>query len=385
MPRILHLRCVDADGLSEPSIVGAKHAGHRYDVRLTQVHPADETRGFGRTRRHRVSVIDVPRRGPTDVFAFWRIVRKIRDFRPHLLHTYDARTNALGLALGRLFKTPVVATLAATESRNVGSATARWRRWLLGRMDHIIVDDHGGRETLAGLKLGDERVSMVEIGVDTERFTRRFDVAQAKQHFGLAPRRAVIGYVGRGECQREIEILLAAVERLTLAGHDCGLLCALAPDDEQRLIAAAANRRLSRHVQAIDLDQAGPLFFHAADVYVAGAPGAAPSRTLLEAMSIQTPVVAAAVADRVCALENGANALVLREFTAAQLAAAIALVLADEPLSGRLTAAARRIVEDRYSLKLRAGRIREIYDAVLDRRNRAATINQKNRKRIPAR
>jgi glycosyltransferase involved in cell wall biosynthesis len=86
---------------------------------------------------------------------------------------------------------------------------------------------------------------------------------------------------------------------------------------------------------------------------------------LLEAMALEVPVVATAIAGVPQLIRDGENGLLVSAGSAAALTPALARLLRDGGLRQRLAQSARRIVETRYSFVARMQKICKIYDRLL--------------------
>jgi glycosyltransferase involved in cell wall biosynthesis len=89
------------------------------------------------------------------------------------------------------------------------------------------------------------------------------------------------------------------------------------------------------------------------------------SNALLEAMAFGLPVVATRIGGNVDLVEDGVNGLLVEPGDPDGLASALARVLGDEALAGRLGAAARRTVLDGYTMERAAERYLDLYRAAL--------------------
>src|SRR5262249_28526591 len=69
-----------------------------------------------------------------------------------------------------------------------------------------------------------KRCVLIENGIDTQQYARRFDPATAKQRLGIPPERLVIGAVGRLSAEKGFDLLIHAVDRLLVRGIDAELL-----------------------------------------------------------------------------------------------------------------------------------------------------------------
>jgi glycosyltransferase involved in cell wall biosynthesis len=166
-----------------------------------------------------------------------------------------------------------------------------------------------------------------------------------------------IGQLGRLDAQKGIDIFLDAVERTT-ASATFALGSPVAEDD--------FGRALHERARALGVEVVAPAsraFLETLDIV------AAPSRyeghplTLMEAMALGKPVVAAAIPGVTEMLEGeDAGILVLPE-NADALATALDTLALDGELRTRLGARARTLITERYALPLVHARIIQLLEA----------------------
>ena len=94
--------------------------------------------------------------------------------------------------------------------------------------------------------------------------------------------------------------------------------------------------------------------------------------TLLEALAIETPVVASRVAGIPRLVEDGVNGLLIPPDDAEALSDALLLLAGDAELRGRLARRGRATVCADWSFDRRMRRVVAIYDRLLTDRERAA-------------
>ncbi len=223
MRKILHLRTIRGKGggpektlLSTP-----RHLGPEYEVQIACLRPRrdpeynmpERARGFG------VSLIDIPETGPVDPRAVFRLAAEVRQFRPHVLHAHDYKTDVLGVLLGRWFGIPTVTTLHGFGflSGRLG-LYHRLDRWALRRMHHSIAVSPDLHEFLAELGIPDGRRSLVEDGIDTEVYRRRMDGGECKRRFGFGAETLLVGAVGRLQPEKGFDLLIESASKLLEQG-----------------------------------------------------------------------------------------------------------------------------------------------------------------------
>ena len=370
MRKILHLRTIRGKGggpektlLSTP-----RHLGSEYEVQIACLRPRrdPEYNMPERAREFGVSLIDIPETGPVDPRAVFRLAAEVRQFRPHVLHAHDYKTDVLGVLLGRWFGIPTVTTLHGFGflSGRLG-LYHRLDRWALRRMHHAIAVSPDLHEFLAELGIPDGRRSLVENGIDTEMYRRRIDGGECKRRFGFGAETLLVGAVGRLQPEKAFDLLIASASKLLEQGMTFNLVIAGDGPERGRLEAliqarghAGRIRLLGHCSETIDL-------YQAIDVFVLSSLREGLPNVLLEAMALEVPVAATRVGGVPRVVRHEDDGLLFHAGDQQALTDAIARLLCDRPLRLRLGAAGRKTIEQRYSFAQRMQKIRDVYDLVL--------------------
>jgi glycosyltransferase involved in cell wall biosynthesis len=175
---------------------------------------------------------------------------------------------------------------------------------------------------------------------------------------GRAPR---VGMVANLRPVKEPEILLRAARLVHSAHPDAVFQIAgegeLRPELEKQIEAFGLKQSFQLVGAAADV----PAFLAGLDVAVLCSRSEGQSNALLEYMAAGRAIVATAVGGNVELIEPGVNGLLVPPGDPEALAQAVTRLLDDPDLAARFGRAARRRVEERYSLQARARRFEEFY------------------------
>jgi glycosyltransferase involved in cell wall biosynthesis len=204
----------------------------------------------------------------------------------------------------------------------------------------------GGREHAA-------KVHLVPYGADLPTPPTAEELASARARLGLAPEDRVIVAVGRLVDKKGFDVLVAALPALAAREPRVKLVLGGGGPLSAPLAAQARELGVAAHVvfagplshpQVLATQALGELFVMPSvrdrEGNVDGLPVVIP-----EAMACGKPVVATAIAGIPLAVADGETGLLFPERDAAALADAVARLLADRELAGRLGRAARARVE----------------------------------------
>lgn len=302
----------------------------------------------------------------------WRELRQlVRKRAIDIVHSHDYKTDLLALLLARAEGVIPLATAHGWTGQS-------WReklyyvadKRLLGRFPRVIAVSNEIKQELEQCGLDGSRIQVVLNGIDPGQFCREpGQVGRLREALGLDPGDFVIGSVGRLEPQKRFDLLLEAFKvvkdqhpraRLLIAGEGA---CRPQLETQMRELHLEETCRLLGHRSDVtELHHAFDLFVQSSDYE--GTPNA-----VLEAMALETPIVATAAGGTGDLMTDGVHALLVPRGEPEALARAIEQCLADPAGTGRRTAAARRRVEEDLSFDVRMKTVHAIYEALVHERD----------------
>lgn len=365
--RVLHLRSVwGAGGGPEQVILNtARHADPRH-LAVSVCYLRDQRDpGFDMDRRASelgISYFEVRERHSIDP-AVWRSLRRlVRDQRADIIHAHDYKSDLLALLVARVEPVVPVAT-----AHGWTGATKRERflyypvdRRLLCRFPRVVAVSEQIRAVLLRQGARAERVIVLRNGIDAQRMRRDRDrEAGIRSALGLAPTDFVIGAVGRLAPQKRFDLLLQAVATLLPCRPNLRLLIAGEGDQRRNLESQARALGLGEVCRLLGHRRDMATLHHAFDLFVQSSTYEGTSIALLEAMAMETPIVATDAGGTADLIESGVHGLLVPPDDAESLARAIDLAVANPSDRAQRAAAARRRVERELS--------REVWSRAMDR------------------
>lgn len=297
--------------------------------------------------------------------AIWPALRRlVRERQIDIVHAHDHKTDALTWALAKA--EPIVPLSTAHGfsgySRNEKIYYAIEKR-LLARFPRVIAVSKPIRDELVRTGSRPERITIVNNGIDHHRFVRQHGRRQVlRQALSLRADDILIGSVGRLEYEKRFDILLDAFARLTRSHSRAVLAIAgegsLRPFLERQmneLGIAGAVRLLGYRTDILDLHAAFDYFVQSSERE--GTPNA-----VLEAMALETPLVATDVGGTSELVSDKVHGLLVARNDTDGLAAALDAALANPAASRNRAEAARRRVEQDLSFDQRMKRVERIYE-----------------------
>lgn len=377
--RILELRSVwgTGGGPDKTILLGAAKAdpAHAAVTVCYLRHTEDPAYGLHeRACQLGVDYVEIRERHALDAAA-WRALKQLVLARGiNIVHSHDYKTNLLALLLARV--TPAV---AMSTAHNWSGAS--WKE----RLIYYPADKRLARFFRAIIAVSPEvrgellrrgapasRVTTMANGIDHEEYRRRPDrEAEIRCALGLSRRDIVIGSVGRLGPEKRFDLLLSAFAEAAHAVPALRLVIAGEGDQRQALGRRAASLGISNSVallghrtDIVDLHHAFDLYVQSSDIE--GSPNA-----VLEAMAMETPVIATDAGGTRELITHLVQGWIVPTGQPESLAQAIRTVVTD-PASARARARQARLkVERELSFDVRTRRLEQLYADLVEGRTPA--------------
>ena len=313
-------------------------------------------------------LFSIPDRGAWDWKVVTALLELCRRERVAIWHGHDYKSNALGLLLQRFWRMRMVTTVHGwvKETRRT-PLYYKIDQLCLPRYESVICVSQDLYERSLECGVPPSRCCVIENGIDTEQFRRRQTTTEAKTKLGLPPERFVVGGVGRLSPEKGFDLLLRAARQLVERGLDVGVIIAGEGSEQANLQTLAGELGLGERVQLLGYRGDTRSVFEAMDVFALSSLREGLPNVVLEALAMETPVVATRIAGVPRLIIDGQTGLLVEPGSVDTLAAAIARMAHDGRLRRTLTAAGRRLIETSYSFAVRIDTIRAIYDRLLRR------------------
>jgi len=291
------------------------------------------------------------------VLAVMRLRRLLRRERVTLVHAHGSRgTLYAGLAT-RGLGIPLVWHVRVAEP------DPRLDRLLARLAEAIVVNSSATAARIRRLPGAAAKLTIVPNGVDPARFAPGPADARLGDSLGLDPAVPVVGYFGRLERGKGVDVLVDAATRLHGKLPATAFLFVGEGPLRETLIARAAAAGLPARFAGQRDDVAALLRLCA--VVVLPSRQEAFGRILIEAMAAGVPVVASAVGGIPEVCVDGVTGLLVPPEDPDALAVAIALTLTDQAATAARVTAATADVHARFALTAHAARVEAVYAQVL--------------------
>lgn len=375
--RVLELRSVrgTGGGPEKTILMGAARANpERFAVTVCYIRDArDEVFGIdAKAGALPIDYVEVRERHSLDPSVWGQLRRIVRDRQIDIVHAHEYKTDLLAWLLARVDRVTPLATVhgwtghSPRERRVYYPADKRLLSWF----PRLVAVSNEIRDELVGHGARPERVTTILNGIDHRRFGR--DAARVegvRRQLGLAPDDVVIGSVGRLEPQKRFDLLIDAFAALRREHPRLVLLIAGDGSLRQELAAQVARLGLGESCRLLGHCADVVEVHHAMDLFVQSSDYEGTPNAVLEAMALETPVVATNVGGTAELVREGLDGIIVQPGSAKSLVQALRAALMDgHQARTERVAQARRRVETVLSFDARMDALESIYVELFQRR-----------------
>jgi glycosyltransferase involved in cell wall biosynthesis len=300
---------------------------------------------------------------PSTILA---LARRLRAEEVDLVHAHDFKTDALGLAAGRLAGKPVVTTLHGYIAVSGKSRLYRaLDHWLLARMKRVIAVSEAMASDLRARGVPSERLRVIRNGIRADRYPYGSRSGALDALMPVAPGRRIIGHVGRLSPEKGQALAIRALPAILSRVPGAFLVLAGAGPDEERLRRLVTELSLEGRVHFLGHRDDVTQVFAALDLLVLSSDTEGLPNVVLEAMALGVPVVATAVGGTPELVTDGLTGRLVPKGDEAALASAVVEALLAPDRSRAMALEARRLVEDRFVMEALVRETHRLYREIL--------------------
>jgi glycosyltransferase involved in cell wall biosynthesis len=317
-----------------------------------------------------IDYVEIRERHSFDRRVWPALRRLVSDRRIDIVHAHDYKTDLLAWMLSRTDRIIPLATVH-------GWAGASWRerayyvgdKQILRRYSRLIAVSTAIRNELIRTGTRPETVTVVLNAIDPDVFQRhRSRERAAREAFGIPEGTFVVGAIGRLDRRKRFDLLMEAFATLHLGAEPTMLVIAGEGPARAQLEAVAVRLRLGDRCRLVGLQADVVALHHVFDLFVQSSEAEGTPNAVLEAMAMETPIVATDVGGTGELVTADVDALLVPPNRVDVLARAIERGRLQRPEATARAASARRRVETALSFNNRMRRVETIYDELASHR-----------------
>jgi glycosyltransferase involved in cell wall biosynthesis len=323
-----------------------------------------------------VDYIELTESHSFDVSIFPRLRQLVREREIDIVHAHDYKTDVLAWLLSKAEGITPMSTAHGWTGHSWRERALYYPldKRVLARFPRVVAVSSDIRRELVRYGAKDDTITTVLNGIDHTAFRRDRSRERAIRHtLGFVDGDFVIGSVGRVEPQKRFDLLLEAVAslrakypRIKLIIAGTGTRLGELHEQATRLRLDDACQLLGNRTDIADIHHAFNLFVQSSDYE--GTPNA-----VLEAMALESPVVATSAGGTAEIVRNRIDGLIVPTGNSPAIVDAIASVLRDPDAARARAASARRRVETDLSFEARMNAVEAIYVELFKTRSGAKT------------
>ncbi len=310
----------------------------------------------------------------SDTASLARLVRLMRRFKPHVVHTHTAKAGAVGRMAARLAGVPVVVhtyhghVFQAYFSPFQSRLTIGAERFLGRLSDRLITLSARLRDDIVGFGVAPaDKIAVIPLGLDLRPFTadRTRLRGRLRAPLGLAPEDCLIGIVGRLVPVKNHSMFLQAARELRGMGRNVKFAVIGDGELREQLEAEARALGLNGEVYFTGWQRDLPGVYADLDLLVNTSLNEGTPVAVIEAMAAGVPVVATSVGGVPDIVTHGRTGTLVPSGDGAALARALAERLDCPEETRSMAQAAGADVVQRFSVEQLTASLDALYQELL--------------------
>ncbi|HBS34666.1 MAG TPA: mannosyltransferase [Parvularcula sp.] len=289
-----------------------------------------------------------------------RLGAYLKNLGARIVHCNDGRSNAV-------WSLPAKFSGAKLVWHNRGNPGARGLRFVAPFLPDRIISVSKFASPRPGIFSAASKNDVIHSPFDVTISADRRKARSALVAELAAPAEArLVGYFGLLVDRKRPLLFVETIARMQTGFPVIGLFFGEAYEGlAEKCAARARELGVADRIRFMGFRSPGPYWIAACDLLLVTAVGEPFGRTLIEAMLVETPVVATASGGNVEAIRDGVTGLLAPPEDAGALAAAAVRVLTDETLGASIAVKAKQYAQSNFGERRHADAVMAIYDRVL--------------------
>jgi len=307
-----------------------------------------------------IEVVLVKKRPGLDMTLLFRLARIMREKRIDLVHTHNMSPLLYGTLAAKIAGIPAVI--------NTRHGREKYQRSpFIWNMNNAIVaiSEDARHQMLRWNRFDKNKTRVIYNGIDVDKYSFKGRGNEFKKSLNLDSSTRLIASVARLSPEKDQFTLLNAFSRVLM--RNCRTKMVIIGDGALRkeLELYAEKLGLSKDVFFLGFRQDIPEILSGIDLFAVSSLMEGVSLTILEAMAAGLPIIATKVGGNPEVIVDGVTGILVSSKDPNAMADAIIKVLANAELAKSMGLAARRRVEEKFSLNRMANEYMDLYESCL--------------------
>jgi len=296
--------------------------------------------------------------GITDILSGIRLGRMAREKDTRIIHCHGYIAAVAGIAAAKVSNAALIVTAhnLFPKSTNLSRAVAQF---VLKKASRIIAVSNAVKESLISTGVPSRQIIVIPNGINSADFNK-MSRDEARKLLNINPSSEIVLCASRLTKDKGIEYLIKAASLLAKSKPEIKFIIAGEGPDRKKL-EAKARELCGNQIVFLGYRDDISILLAASDATVLPSLSEGLPMFLLESMAAGKAVVASSVGGIPDILEDGKNGILVAPADEKALAAGIERVLSSPQLSASLGEAARRLVENEFTIERMVDRTKEVY------------------------
>jgi L-malate glycosyltransferase len=291
-----------------------------------------------------------------------------------ILHTFGIRSSTLTCKVRKSVSLPWIIRLPnvnATDYNNPirGFFSQQFNNYLIRRADALQVISPQLKNYVERWRRPPRRIYLIPNGIDTRHYSVPYS-SSVRERFQIPEEAPIIGSTGRLERIKGYDVLLTAFSSILRSHPTARLLLVGEGPERGSLLRQAHDLGIEKSLILPGFSSDIREYLAVFDVYVCSSRSEGVSNSVLEAMSMQRPVIATQVGGMESIMENRKEGLLIAPEDPAALTSALVALLGNATQATQFAKAARARVEREFSTAVMIERVQAMYDEAVSQRER---------------
>lgn len=239
--------------------------------------------------------------------------------------------------------------------------------WVLRKADWLFTVSESLLKILSRQKIPPFLLENLPNGIDSDYFNPKKVASNLRKELGIFSEQILIGVVGRLTPQKNIPLLLRAIQTLIVQGKQVALVLVGDGPATDEVKKTVEQMEIKKWVHFLGFVSDVRSIYKDLDLFVSSSNQEGMPNSILEAMAMGVPVVATDVGGNAELIENGKEGFLTPAGSLDGLAQSMIKLIEEPLLRKKIAEAARRKIENNFSFEKRVKRLEQVYEQIAQR------------------